>query len=283
MNNLPTDEIPVLTDVVEPTPIGTASASPTDTSRASSSELEAHLTAAIHEQADELVHNALPGNGGPAARAGLRSPQGRAAALISRVIARAFPGPAAHATDAHGAGARRPAYTSTVRIARPSMDKSYSPRDIESRLYAGLGSRRLLCARRRGAAALLHRDPAAERHRHAAHGPRVPAHADGRADPLPPHARRPHAVAAGHRPRRHRHADGGRAPARPPKARRATTSAARRSSSASGSGRSSPAARSRARCAGSAPRSTGRATASRWTKACRAPCTRCSCACTRKA
>ena len=33
----------------------------------------------------------------------------------------------------------------------------------------------------------------------------------GRADPLPPHARLQHAVAAGHRPRRHRHADRRRA------------------------------------------------------------------------
>ncbi len=41
------------------------------------------------------------------------------------------------------------------------------------------------------------------------------------------------------------------------------------SSSASGSGRSSPAARSRARCAASATPWTGRATASRWTRACR--------------
>ena len=69
--------------------------------------------------------------------------------------------------------------------------------------------------------ALLHPDPAAERHRHAAHGPRVPAHAHGRAHPLPPHARLQHAVAAGHRPRRHRHADGRRAPARRARASRA--------------------------------------------------------------
>ena len=62
-------------------------------------------------------------------------------------------------------------------------------------------------------------DPAAaaERHRHAAHGSRVPAHAAGRADPLPPHARPSHAVADGHRPCRHRDRDGGLAQ---PRARR---------------------------------------------------------------
>ena len=49
-------------------------------------------------------------------------------------------------------------------------------------------------------------------------------------------------------------------------------SAARPSSSASGTGRRNPAARSRARCAASAPRSTGAASASRWTPACRARC-----------
>ena len=62
---------------------------------------------------------------------------------------------------------------------------------------------------------LRHPAAAAERHRHAAHGPRVPAHAAGRADPLPPHARLRHAVADGHRPCRHRHRDGGGAQPRP--------------------------------------------------------------------
>jgi len=57
MNILPSDDIPVLTDIVEPQ-VGTASAYINDTSRFLG-ELEAHLTAVIHEQADELVHNAL--------------------------------------------------------------------------------------------------------------------------------------------------------------------------------------------------------------------------------
>jgi uncharacterized protein (DUF2267 family) len=57
MNSLPSDEIPVLTDVVEPSHAA-ESAFINDTSRFLG-ELEAHLTAVIHEQADELVHNAL--------------------------------------------------------------------------------------------------------------------------------------------------------------------------------------------------------------------------------
>ena len=85
------------------------------------------------------------------------------------------------------------------------------------------------------------------------------------------------AVAARHRPRRHRHADGGRAAvdgapgARPPR------HGPRRSSwSGSGPGRRSPAAPSPASSSGSAPRATGRASASPWTRGCRAPCSRCS-------
>jgi valyl-tRNA synthetase len=60
---------------------------------------------------------------------------------------------------------------------------------------------------------LLHHDPAAERHRLPAHGPRVQQHAPGHPRPLAPDARLRHAVAAGHRPCRHRDADGRRAPA----------------------------------------------------------------------
>ena len=50
----PTDDIPVLTDVIEHEPKPAA----TDDSTALLDELEANLTAAIHEHADELVHNA---------------------------------------------------------------------------------------------------------------------------------------------------------------------------------------------------------------------------------
>jgi hypothetical protein len=49
------DQIPVLSDIVEDAP-GTAE--PIDRTRLFLDELEAHLTLAIHEQADELVHNA---------------------------------------------------------------------------------------------------------------------------------------------------------------------------------------------------------------------------------
>ena len=65
-------------------------------------------------------------------------------------------------------------------------------------------------ARRR---ALLHRHPAAQRHRLAAYGACAQQHAAGRAGALRAHARPRRAVAARHRSRRHRHADGGRAPA----------------------------------------------------------------------
>jgi uncharacterized protein (DUF2267 family) len=56
MNSQPTDQIPVLTDIVEPDAAGSAPFID-DTTRFLDS-LEAHLTTAIHEQADELVHNA---------------------------------------------------------------------------------------------------------------------------------------------------------------------------------------------------------------------------------
>jgi hypothetical protein len=56
MNSQPSDDIPVLTDVVEPENRG-SSKFINDTERFLG-DLEAHLTAVIHEQADELVHNA---------------------------------------------------------------------------------------------------------------------------------------------------------------------------------------------------------------------------------
>ena len=92
------------------------------------------------------------------------------------------------------------------------MDKSYSPRDIEPRIYAAWEAAGWFAPAGDGDA-LLHHDSAAERDRHAAHGPRVPAHAHGHADALPSHGGRPHAVATRHRPRGHRDADGRRAPA----------------------------------------------------------------------
>jgi uncharacterized protein (DUF2267 family) len=50
------DAIPVLTEVVED--VDQASAAGTDPTVAFLEELESHLTATIHEHADELVHNA---------------------------------------------------------------------------------------------------------------------------------------------------------------------------------------------------------------------------------
>ena len=60
---------------------------------------------------------------------------------------------------------------------------------------------------------LLDRDPAAERHRRAAHGPRAQRLDPGHADPLRAHARQADEVDPRHRPRRHRDADAGRAAA----------------------------------------------------------------------
>ena len=162
------------------------------------------------------------------------------------------------------------------RSAAMTIDKTYQPAAVEGRIYAAweaAGAFRAGRPERAEARALLHRHPAAQRHRLAAHGPRAQQHAAGHPGPLRAHARQGRAVAAGHRPRRHRHADGRRAPADgapgagPPRA-----SAARRSSSASGSGRPSPAAPSSTSSSGSAPPATGRANASPWTRACRAPC-----------
>jgi uncharacterized protein (DUF2267 family) len=54
--SLPMDHIPVLTDIVEDDLRGTEPLA--DRTALFLGELEAHLTAAIHERADELVHNA---------------------------------------------------------------------------------------------------------------------------------------------------------------------------------------------------------------------------------
>ena len=56
MNSQPTDQIPVLTDIVEPE-VADSSKFINDTTRFLV-DLEAHLTSVIHDQADELVHNA---------------------------------------------------------------------------------------------------------------------------------------------------------------------------------------------------------------------------------
>jgi hypothetical protein len=56
MNSLPADEIPVLTDVVEAE--APAQDAEIEDTGLFLGQLEAHLTAVINEQADELVHNA---------------------------------------------------------------------------------------------------------------------------------------------------------------------------------------------------------------------------------
>ena len=85
------------------------------------------------------------------------------------------------------------------------MDTRYDPHGVEPRwqqtweaegLYkAGAGARR--------DETLRHLRAAAERHRRAAHGPRAERLDAGLPDPLAPHARLRHALAAGLRPRRH--------------------------------------------------------------------------------
>ena len=91
MNNLPSDEIPVLTDIVEPN-VGSASAFINDTSRFLG-ELEAHLTAVVHEQTDELVHNALREMEALLLEQVSDRLKAKLPQLISRVIAEHFRGP----------------------------------------------------------------------------------------------------------------------------------------------------------------------------------------------
>ena len=123
-----------------------------------------------------------------------------------------------------------------------------------------------------GGRELLDRDPAAERHRRAAHGPRAQRLRPGLADPLQPHARQADEVDPRHRPRGHRDPDAGRAAAALARARAARRSAARRSSSACGAGARSTAGSSSSSSSASAPRATTRRSASRSTRATCAPC-----------
>ena len=140
------------------------------------------------------------------------------------------------------------------------------PRRHRGPLGPALGGKRRLRADARPRQALvLHPAAAAERHRHAAHGARLPAHDHGCAGPPSPHEGREHALGAGHRPRRHRHPDRRRAPAPGDRASRATTSGARTSSPRSGTGRRPAARPSPGRCAAWATRSPGSTSTSRWT------------------
>ena len=85
------------------------------------------------------------------------------------------------------------------------MATRYDPKGVEERWQRTWEDEGLYKA---GAGRAARRDvrdlrAAAERHRRAAHGPRAERLDPGRADPLPPHARLRHALAAGLRPRRH--------------------------------------------------------------------------------
>ena len=98
-------------------------------------------------------------------------------------------------------------------------------------------SERPVPPRAAGRRAVDHRQPAAQRHRLAAHRPRARQHAAGHPHPPRADAGQGRLVGGRHRPCRHRHPDGGRAPARGSGRTSAPTTAARSSSPRSGSGR----------------------------------------------
>ena len=85
------DAIPVLTDVVEDSPIPAQSA--IDRTSLFLGELEAHLTAAIHERADELVHNACREMEALLLEQVSDRLRSELPALISRIVEEHFKGP----------------------------------------------------------------------------------------------------------------------------------------------------------------------------------------------
>ena len=85
------EAIPVLTDVVDDTDRGGTPA--TDPTVAFLEELESHLTAAIHEQADELVHNACREMEALLLEQVSDRLKAELPALVSRVILEHFRGP----------------------------------------------------------------------------------------------------------------------------------------------------------------------------------------------
>ncbi len=86
------DSIPVLTDIVEDE-AGTAT-TPIDRTSLFLDELEAHLTATIHEQADELVHNACREMEALLLEQVSDRMKAELPALIARIIDEHFHGPA---------------------------------------------------------------------------------------------------------------------------------------------------------------------------------------------
>jgi uncharacterized protein (DUF2267 family) len=93
MNSLPTDDIPVLTDIVEPQRPAAPSRYIDDTALFLG-QLEAQLTAMIHEQADELVHNACREMEALLLEQVSDRLKAELPRLIARVIAEHFHGPA---------------------------------------------------------------------------------------------------------------------------------------------------------------------------------------------
>jgi hypothetical protein len=89
VNHAP-DTIPVLTDIVEDAP---DNAPATDRTRLFLDELEAHLAIAIHEQADELVHNACRELEALLLEQVSDRLRSELPALVSRVIEEHFRGP----------------------------------------------------------------------------------------------------------------------------------------------------------------------------------------------
>ena len=141
----------------------------------------------------------------------------------------------------------------------PELDKTFRPAEIEPRIYRRLGALgRVRRASGERAPPLLHHDAAAQRDRQPAYGPRADLHAAGHPDPLSSACSgrdalwqpgTDHAGIATQMVVERQLAEAGSRHARPrPR---------RLSSSASGSGRTSRAARSPASCAASAPRPTG--------------------------
>lgn len=93
MNSLPTDDIPVLTDIVEPERPVHSSSKYIDDTALFLGELEAHLTAVIHEEADELVHNACREMEALLLEQVSDRLKAELPGLIARVIAEHFQGP----------------------------------------------------------------------------------------------------------------------------------------------------------------------------------------------
>jgi len=84
------DAIPVLTDIVEDE---LDAGAPIDRTRQFLDQLEAHLTVAIHEQADELVHNACREMEALLLEQVSDRLRSELPALVSRIIEEHFQGP----------------------------------------------------------------------------------------------------------------------------------------------------------------------------------------------